>query len=56
MHRKPLKLVRLAVLAQLTVLANETVKIPCDLSTRGLGDVAHIVLWYRGAAPAPFYR
>ncbi|XP_063872675.1 nephrin-like [Scylla paramamosain] len=43
------------VLAQLTVLANETVKIPCDLSTRGLGDVAHIVLWYRGAAPAPFY-
>ncbi|XP_050733792.1 nephrin-like isoform X2 [Eriocheir sinensis] len=43
------------VLAQLTVLANETVKIPCDLSTRGLADVALIVLWYRGASPAPFY-
>ncbi|XP_069172685.1 protein turtle isoform X1 [Procambarus clarkii] len=43
------------VLAQLTVLANETVKVPCDLSTRGMADVAIIVLWYRGASPAPFY-
>lgn len=29
---------------------------PCDLSTRGIADVAIIVLWYRGASPAPFYR
>ncbi|XP_042204007.1 nephrin-like [Homarus americanus] len=43
------------VLAQLTVLANETVEVPCDLSTRGMADVAIIVLWYRGASPAPFY-
>ncbi|XP_069986280.1 kin of IRRE-like protein 2 [Penaeus vannamei] len=43
------------VLAQLTVLVNETVEVPCDLSTRGMADVALIVLWYRGASAAPFY-
>ena len=44
------------ILADITVLVNETVDLPCDLTSRNLGDAAIIVLWYRGNEPAPFYR
>ncbi|XP_066963446.1 nephrin-like [Macrobrachium rosenbergii] len=40
---------------QLTILVNETVTLPCSISTQSVDDVAVIILWYKGASPAPFY-